>query len=284
MSIHFSKIGLAIAFSPTSQALLKEAARWAAQFNAQLVLMHVGKHGAEEEAKMRELIQSANLSGGETIVVWKEGRPVDEILKVCQHENIDLLVAGALKKENLLQNYIGTVARKIMRKADCSVLMIQNPNAARKSIQNIVVNAEDSPYVEQAIEAACTIGQLENTQWVHIARELKLLGLTLSANEQCTENEYHDNMQVMVRDELDEVEKILARIPHPKLKVNIKVLSGKAGFELARFAERKNADLLIVGAPARRFSLFDRVFPHDLEYIFANLPSNLLMVKPKKPA
>jgi nucleotide-binding universal stress UspA family protein len=86
----------------------------------------------------------------------------------------------------------------------------------------------------------------------------------------------------MVREELDEVEKILARIPHPKLKVNIKVLSGKAGFELARFAERKNADLLIVGAPARRFSLFDRVFPHDLEYVFANLPCNLLVVKPRK--
>jgi nucleotide-binding universal stress UspA family protein len=284
MSIQFNKIGLAIAFSPTSQALLKEAAKWAVQFNAQLVLMHVGKHGAEEEAKMRELIQSASLSGREPIIAWREGRPVDEILKVCRDENIDLLLAGALKKENILQNYIGTVARKIMRKADCSVMMIQNPIAERKPIQNIVVNAEDSPYVEQAIEAACTIGQLENAQWVHIARELKLLGLALSANEQCTENEYHDNMQGMVREELDEVEKILARIPHSKLKVNIKVLSGKAGFELARFAERKNADLLIVGAPARRFSLFDRVFPHDLEYIFANLPCNLLVVNPKKQA
>ncbi len=282
MSINFNKIGLAIAFSPTSLALLKEAARWATQFNAQLVLMHVGKHSAEEGAKMHELIQSANLVNIEPIIVWREGRPVDEILKVCQNEKIDLLVAGALKKENLLQNYIGTVARKIMRKADCSVLMIQNPTEERKPMQNIVVNAEDSPHIEQAIEAGCHIGQLENAQWVHIARELKLLGLALSANEQCTENEYHDTMQDMVREELDEVEKILLRIPHSKLKVNIKVLSGKAGFELARFAERKNSDLLIVGAPARRFSLFDRVFPHDLEYIFANLPCNLLVVKPRK--
>lgn len=284
MSIQFKKIGLAIAFSPTSQAILKEAAKWAVHFNAQLVLMHVGGHSAEEDAKMGKLIESVDLFYRKPIIVWREGRPVDEILKVCQSEKIDLLVAGALKKENILQNYIGTVARKIMRKADCSVLMIQNPTEERKPTRNIVVNAEDSPHIEQAIEAACTIGQLENAQWVHIARELKLLGLALSANEQCTENEYHDSMQGMVREELDEVEKMLARIPHPKLKVNIKVLSGKAGFELARFAERKNADLLIVGAPARRFSLFDRVFPHDLEYIFANLPCNLLVVNPKKSA
>jgi nucleotide-binding universal stress UspA family protein len=284
MSIRFKKIGLAVAFSPTSQALLKEATRLAVQFNAQLVLIHVGAHGAEEDAKMQELIQSVDHSSLEPIVLWRNGKPVEEILKVCQSEKIDLLVAGALKKENLLQNYIGTVARKIMRKADCSVLMIQNPNEERKAINNIVVNAEDSPYVEQAIEAACYIGQLENAQWVHIARELKLLGLALSANEQCTENEYHESMQGMVREELDQVEKILARIPHPKLKVNIKVLSGKAGYELARFAERKNADLLIVGAPERRFSLFDRVFPHDLEYVFANLPCNLLVVNPRNQA
>jgi hypothetical protein len=88
-------------------------------------------------------------------------------------------------------------------------------------------------------------------------------------------------MQGMVREEIDEVEKILARIPRENLKVNIKMLSGKSGYELARFAERKKAELLIVGAPARRFSLFDRVFPHDLEYIFANLPCNLLIINPR---
>jgi nucleotide-binding universal stress UspA family protein len=284
MNIRFDKIGLAIAFSPTSQALLTEAARLAVQFNAQLVVVHVGEHGASEEAKMNQLVQSIASFNITPIILWRKGEPVEEILKVCNSENIDLLVAGALKKENILQNYIGTVARKIMRKANCSVLMIQNPTRERNPTHNIVVNAEDSPFVEEAVCAACYIGQLENAQWLHITRELKLLGLALSANEQCTEEEYHDSMQGMVREELEQVEKILARTPHAKLKVNIKVLSGKAGFELARFAERKKADLLIVGAPARRLSLFDRMFPHDLEYIFANLPCNLLVVNPKKPA
>jgi nucleotide-binding universal stress UspA family protein len=284
MNIRFDKIGLAIAFSPTSQALLTEAARLAVQFNAQLIVVHVGEHGANEVAKMNQLLQSIVSFNITPVILWRKGKPVEEILKVCNNENIDLLVAGALKKENILQNYIGTVARKIMRKANCSVLMIQNPTRERNPTNNIVVNAEDSPFVEEAIGAACYIGQLENAQWLHITRELKLLGLALSANEQCTEEEYHNSMQGMVREELEQVEKILARTPHSKLKVNIKVLSGKAGFELARFAERKNADLLIVGAPARRFSLFDRVFPHDLEYIFANLPCNLLVVNLKKPA
>ena len=283
MNIHFKKIGLAIGFSPTSKALLTEAARLANLFKAQLILVHVGLHGLEEDSKMNELIKSVNLGNLSPTVLWKDGNPVKEILNVCSTENIDLLLAGALKQENLLQNYIGTVARKIMRKANCSILMIQNPNEQKGPVNNIVVNAEDSPYIEDAIKAACYFGKMENAQWVHIARELKLLGLALSANEQCTEEEYHESMQGMVREEIDEVEKILSRIPHEKLKVNIKMLSGKSGYELARFAERKKADLLIVGAPARRFSFLDRVFPHDLEYVFANLPCNLLVINPRTP-
>lgn len=279
MKVQFKRIGLAVAFSPTSQALLTEACRWTSLHRAELVLVHVGPRTPAAEEQMRQLVGTVSIT---PTILWREGNPVKEILTFCKSENIDLLVAGALKKENLLQNYIGTVARKIMRKADCSILMIQNPSVESKLVQNIVVNAEDSPFVEQAIEVACAIGEWRKTQWIHITRELKLLGLALAANEQCTEDEYHESMQGMVREEVDEVEKMLGHIPHQHVKINIKMLSGKSGFELALFAERKKADLLVVGAPERRFSLLDRIFPHDLEYIFANMPCDLLVVNPKK--
>ena len=85
-----------------------------------------------------------------------------------------------------------------------------------------------------------------------------------------------------MREEIIVVEKMLEKIPHSKTKVNIKMLSGKSGFELRRFVERKQADLLVVGAPPRRLSLFDRIFPHDLEYIFADMPCNLLIINQRE--
>jgi hypothetical protein len=75
---------------------------------------------------------------------------------------------------------------------------------------------------------------------------------------------------------------MLNKIPHEGVKINIKALSGKSGFELSQFATRKQADLLIVGAPPRRFYFFDRVFTHDHEYLFADLPCNLLIIHPGK--
>jgi nucleotide-binding universal stress UspA family protein len=279
--IQFQVIGLAIAFSPTARAMLAEASRLINPSKSKLILIHVGVRGTEEERKINEMLLEARLNSTNVKVVWKSGDPVKEILKTCKEEKIDLLLAGALKKENLVNHYLGTVARKIMRKADCSVLMITNPSLESKPLKNIVVNAEDSPYAEQAIYVACHWNQTMAGTWIHIVRELKLLGLALSANEQCTEEEYAQSKQNMMREETAEVEKMLQRIPHEKLKINIKLLSGKSGFELARFANRKEAELLVIGAPRRRFSLFDRVFPHDQEYIFNDLPCNVLVVQPR---
>lgn len=279
--INMKVIGLAIAFSPTAKAMLAEAKRLMDHFKATLILIHVGEHGTEQDHKMKELLRVSGLSPASCKVLWRKGDPVKEILRACREENVDLLLAGALKKENLVNHYLGTVARTIMRKAKCSVLMITNPSLEARPLKNIIVNAEDSPYIEQAIRAACQWAYLQPGGWIHIVRELKLLGLALSANEQCTEEEYAQTKQNMLREETAEVEKMLQRIPHQNLKVNIKMLSGKSGFELARFAERKEADLLVLGAPRRRFSLFDRVFPHDQEYIFNDLPCNVLVIQPR---
>lgn len=282
MKLRINKVGLAIAFSPTALAMLIEAARLAKIFGAELILIHVSERGEKEEKKIMKLAEEANVTDYK--VVWRTGKPEKEILSACNEKNIDLLVAGALKKENLLQRYIGSVARHIMRKADCSVYMVNNPSLQPKPLQQIVVNAEDSTHIELAIAMACYVAEKEDASWVHIVRELKMMSLTLTANEQLSAQEYSDSKQSLLREEIETVEKILAGIPHSKTKVNIKMLTGKSGFELKRFVERKQGDLLVVGAPPRRLSFFDRIFPHDLEYIFADMPCNLLVVNERKEA
>ncbi|HKZ39085.1 MAG TPA: universal stress protein, partial [Chryseolinea sp.] len=273
MMTNIRKIAVAIAFSPRIEAVLAEAMRMKKMWSAELILIHVGSHGEKEISRLDQLLKSTGLSDtGEVKIFWEEGKPSQRILATCKKENVDLLIAGALKKENLVQYYLGTVARKIIRKADCSVLLLTNPSPTPKPFNNIVVDAEDRPYVEETLFAACEIALRDKSTWLHVVRELKMYGLTMAAAEQFSEAEYEELRHNLVKQEIETVEKILQRIPHEGLKVNIKLVSGKAGFELTQFAQRKHADLLIVGAPQRRFSLFDRVFTHDQEYIFADLP------------
>jgi nucleotide-binding universal stress UspA family protein len=276
----FTKLGLAIAFSPRAEALLAETVRLKNLFQAELVLIHVGRHRQEENDFMQALLAKAGLSSHEVTLCWREGKPAEEILKACTEQGVDLLIAGALKKEGLVQHYVGSVARKILRKSDCSVLTLVHPSTQPAPFMNIVVDAEERKHVNEALRAACRIAQLEKAKWVHVVSELKLYGLTMSTAGQDTEAEYLQLKQNLIETEVDNVQKRLSKIPHEGLKINIKLLSGKSGFETAQFARRKQADLLVVGAPPRRLSLLDRVFPHDLEYIFADLPCNLLVVHP----
>lgn len=274
----FRRIGLAIAFSPTAELMLAEAFRLANASRAELVLIHVGEKSTAQEQRMDALLSSRSIDKSRVQVQWLKGDPVSVLLDSCRHSGVDLLITGALKKENLVQYYVGSIARKVLRRSGCSVLTIVNPSLEAKSWKNIVVNAEDSPYVEQAVRTACQLGQMTTGAWIHIVRELKLYGLTMATSDQFTEEEYEGARQQLVKQEVEKVEAILRRVPHEGLKINIKVVSGKSGFELPKFAMRKNADLLVIGAPPRRSSFLDRLFPHDMEYILADLPCNLLIV------
>lgn len=275
-------LGLAIAFSPTAGHMLAEAAHLARHFQARLVLIHIGNHGPNEDQTLQSLLESVGLSTRSVTIRWDQGDAARAILKLCEDEKIDMLIAGALKKEDILHYYLGTIARHIMRRSKCSVLLLIQPSSEPQGFKNIVVDAEDSPSVEASISLACRLGKKEKNTWIHVVRELKMYGLALSASDQCSEDEYENLKHGLIKDEIEKVQGLLRRIPHENLKLNIKVVSGKSGFELAQFARRKQADLLVVGAPPRRFGFFDRVFTHDLEYVFADLPCNLLIVQPGK--
>lgn len=279
----FRKIGVAIAFSPRLQALLAESARLKILWNCELTLIHVGVKTDQQEKLLQEHLKTVGLSDLPDVkTFWEHGKPLDRILYRCKKEEVDLLIAGALKKEKFIQYYLGTVARKILRKADCSVLMLTDPAISPVPFHDIVVNAENSNYVGEALAVATAIAKADDAHWLHIVREIKMYGLTMSASENSSEEEYEKLRQSLVSGEIALVQKMMESIPHEGVKINIKLVAGKSGFELSKFTERKKAQLLVVGAPPKRFSLFDRVFPNDLEYIFADLPCNLLIVHPLK--
>ncbi|MBX2944709.1 MAG: universal stress protein [Cyclobacteriaceae bacterium] len=277
----FRKIGLAIAFSPRAEALLAETIRMKMQWGTELVIIHVGEHGETEEQLLGKLLGKHSLAMDKVTVCWRKGKPSEEILKACKEENIDLLVAGALQQEGLVQHYVGSIARRILRKANCSVLTLVRPGISPKSLEQIVVSADDYEDVEKTLSLACALAQREKSKWLHVVREVKLYGLTMSSADQATEEEYNRLKTKLIETEVDNVQQLLNRVDHDDLKINIKVLAGKSGFEIAQFAKRKQADLLVVPAPPKRLRLLDRIFPHDLEYVFADLPCNVLVVSPQ---
>lgn len=274
----YQKVALAIAFSPRMEALIAEARRLKGIFQGELILIHVGVKTPELESKLDEILGRLCADLGRIKTVWREGKPAKTILKVCEEEKVDLLVLGALKKEGLLTYYLGSVARKVIRKAPCSVLTLIDPKIETTRFSKVVINGTQLEVTPKVIEKGLKFCQGEGASQVHILNEIKLYGLQMATAGEGSEDEVSNTRRKLVQDEIRYVQEILNGLDQTGLKINIKVTAGKWAVELVRYCESIEADLLIMG-DEHGYTFLDRLFPHDLEEILTEIPCNLLIVK-----
>jgi len=274
----YQKVALAIAFSPRMEALIAEARRLIGLFRGELILIHVGVKTPELETKLDGILHQHCSDLGKVKVLWKEGKPAKTILKTCEEEHADLLVLGALKKEGFLTYYLGSVARKVLRKSPCSVLTLIEPKLETTRFSKVVINGTQLEVTPKVIAKGLEFCQKENATQVHIINEIKLYGLQMATAGEGSEDEVAHTRRKLVQEEIRYVQEILDGLDQTGLKINIKVTAGKWAVELVRYCESIQADLLIMG-DEKGYSFIDRLFPHDLEEILSELPCNLLIVK-----
>ena len=276
--VMYRKLALASAFSPRMEALIAEARKLIRIFDGELVLIHVGTKTPELEAQLAEVLSRHCGDLHRIKTIWKEGKPAKTILKTCEEEGVDLLVLGALKKEGLLTYYLGSVARKVIRKATCSVLTLIDPKIETTHFSKVVINGTELEITPRVIARGLKFCQAEQSSQVHILNEIKLYGFQMATAGEGTETEVANTRRKLVQDEIQYVQDILDKLDQSGLKINIKVTAGKWAVELVRYCESIEADLLIMG-DEQGLTFIDRLFPHDLEGILEELPCNLLIVK-----
>jgi nucleotide-binding universal stress UspA family protein len=274
----YQKLALAIAFSPRMEALIAEARKLIQIFEGELILIHVGTKTPELETQLAEVLSRHCGDLHRIKTIWKEGKPAKTILKTCEEEGVDLLVLGALKKEGILTYYIGSVARKVIRKSKCSVLTLIEPKIETTHFSKVVINGTELEITPLVIARGLKFCQAERSSQVHILNEIKMYGFQMATAGEGTETEVANTRRKLVQDEIQYVQDILDKLDQTGLKINIKVTAGKWAVELVRYCESIEADLLILG-DEQGLTFIDRLFPHDLEGILEELPCNLLIVK-----
>jgi nucleotide-binding universal stress UspA family protein len=275
----FKKTGLAITFSPTGKALLMEAKRISKLFNSELILIHVGEKTTASETRLNDIVTSAGLNLQSVNIFWIEGEPANAILTATGEAEIDLLIAGALEKEKLIKYYTGTIARKIMREAASSLLILKNPSENPKPFKKFIVSTDFTPDNERTVKITYEFAILDNAEEFTIVRDYDTPGLATTILDSASA----DDLQVLKNQwQLEEEEKMKQFVKGLNLKnINVKTtcLYGKEGWEASNFARENKADIFAVTAPQKKLKLIDRLFHHQLEYSFENLPSNLLIIR-----
>jgi nucleotide-binding universal stress UspA family protein len=274
----FETVAVAIAFSPRLEAILMETKRMVNMFGSQLVIIHVGKKDAHHEEVLEKLMNKIGFSKIKFRVIWMEGEPIDTILKLCKLNVVDLLVLGALEKENLYKYYVGSIARTISRRAKCSVLLLTNPSINPKKMRKVVVNGVDNPKTIHTLKTTHYLAKQEKIADFTVVQEINTPMLSMTIAESGTEPEVSKIKKEMQDEDFTRLNALINSIDKQGMNIDLKVVKGKPGYAISNFARQYHYDLIVFNSPDTHLGIFDRIFTHDIEYVLADMPCNLLIV------
>lgn len=277
----YKTIVVGVAFSPNIKANVFEALRMSVFFDSALVLVHVGEETNTKVNALKKIINEFDGVLPSYTVLWQAGNPVTVLLQVCANQQADLLILGAIKREGLLKYYLGSVARKLTRKAPCDVLLLIKPSVTRIACASGVVNGLEHPKTSEAIDRAFYVLTSLGAQKLTIVEEIPEDSVPIKVDDDRSLRRSTITKERIKLRENSRVKAILNDIPiHIKgrLEVVVQPIFGKRGYSIGHYARVARADLLVMNAPSRP-SLLDRIFPHDLEYILSDLPTDVLIIR-----
>lgn len=277
----FETIAVAVAFSPRLEALLAEAARLAGIFNAQLLLIHVGKRTAGKETALGEMCERVKIERPR--IVWQTGDPVSALLKACKENLVDLLVLGALRRENVFRYYLGSVARGMSRRAKCSLLLLTEPTVNGAQFTKIVVGCVEHAKTVHTLNTAIYLARRVGCGEMRVVKEVDQAGLAMAMSDDSTTIESARVRGQLLLDEEAKLAEMTAACDTGDILVSRKILPGRPGFAIRQYARDCHADLLAINSPDSRYGIMDRIFTHDMEHILENLPCNMLIVHSRLP-
>ncbi len=273
----FQKLIAAVAFSPRMEANLCELGRIQRHFGSEVTLIHVGERTSDKEKAIQNVCDKVGLH--QVKLVWTLGNPVKQILNVCAAARADLLVTGALYKEGFFEYYIGSVARQIIRKAPCSVLVMPEPELEPSPFKRIGINFNEGRDTRRLGHLGIELAYKESSETLFMSKEVTKGFLSAVMSKNMSQEEINELQEDIRAEESQVFNPFLELSRELRVPTKTELLFGKSGYEIRNFALENLLDLLIIQAPEKSFGLFDRLFQHDLEYILEELPCNLLILK-----
>ena len=282
-AVAFKKIMVGFAFSPNLKANVYESIRMAHYFGGELIFVHAGSKTPEKESRFKEIVASSTVQSEKTTIKWREGNPVHTLLKASEEFKVDLILLGALKRENVVKFYLGSIARKITRKAKCSVLLLINPSVERKSCQHIVVNGFDSPQTKDTIEAGFMVAKALGVKKISLVEEISRSKVAVAVDDDKSLRRATLKKEKLRRREQTRVKDVVEKLPS-ELTADVnwttQSIFGRRGYSIGHYAKVVRADLLIMNAQ-ENLSFIDRLITRDLEHILAELPTDVLIINPR---
>ena len=269
----YKTIAVATTFSPRFKHVLAEAKRIRDRFGAELHLIYVGTRNQETPKKFKDVLAELELPA-ELPIHYEDGDPAEAILAVLTRENIDVLVAGALEKEVVLHPFLGNVARRLVREANCSVMLFTHPEKKPKPLRRIVFIADHSQQGLVALKTTLMLAEAESCERLYVigivtAFDEARASIVSEASGTETDNPNH-------REE-DPLEEFVLSAGATEVPIETRFIRGATGLAASDFVRSVEADLLVVPLPKTGEKV--QRLPSNIAWVSDVIPCNLWIVR-----
>ena len=269
----YKTIAVATTFSPRFKQVLAEAKRLRDRFSADLHLIHVGRRNDDTPRKFAKVLAELKLPA-DSPIHYEEGDAAEAILAVVARENVDMLVAGALEKEIVLHPFLGNVARRLVREANCSVMLFTHPAKNPKPLRRIVFITDHSQKELSALQTTLQLAEAEPCERLYV------IGI-ITAFDEARASIVRDETSAPVHkpnhDEEDTLEQLVLSAGATEVPIETRFIRGATGLAASDFVRSVEADLLVVPLP--RTGATAQQLPSNIAWVSDVIPCNLWVIR-----
>lgn len=278
MASLYKHLGVAVAFSPRLKAILSEVAYRGSELANKVTLIHVGPHSDENDALLRREMLEAGIAD-DVEVAWVSGAPDAAILRSVETLDLDLLMAGALEKERPFRYFLGSVARNLVREAECSLILLTDPHIEPQPFRRIVLVAEYTDQALAALTKTIRLAEQEGADKIFVIRVLSEYGAAMLLSSGVRQERARSYQRAGREQEESLLRDFVDAAGRSGVPIDARCIEGETGYIAARFAREQEADLLVIPSMKEYSHFLERVFPSDMEWVLREIPCNLWVVR-----
>jgi len=300
--LDYQSILVAVDFSPSSEAALKQAIWLSRQSGASLVLEHIlpesqravhsssymakidllSGHGErfereirqDSESKMRCMLKGLDVSGLEVKLETRLGEVFVEVTHAVQHDGYDLVLAGTRGHNDWKHFFVGSTAKRLIRKCPSSVWIVKAEHVGPPGI--ILAPTDFSDVSRKAIFEALRLAK-------HADSELHLLHV-IDSNDIQHDDTDENSHAARSRHEVNEIAskrlvEFLKSFEMDRSRIHSHLSFGTPWKEICQMVGHHKVDLIAMGTVGRS-GVKGLFLGSTAEKVLDNCDCSILTTKP----
>lgn len=239
----------------------------------------------ERQKELDIVIEPLRQQGLDVRVKLLFGKPFLEIIREVLRENHDLVMKTALGEGGLKGMLFGSTAMHLMRKCPCPVWVVKKGENER--YDRIIAAVDPDPSDEQRnqlnfkiMDLATSLAKLEQSELL-VVHAWSLYGETILRSGRGRMN--REEIDTMVREaeaeHKERLNNLLQKYKLQDLKHRVHLIKGEAGRVIPELAEKKRADLIVMGTLSRS-GVAGFLIGNTAEKIIHEVDCSVLTAKP----